>query len=265
MSDVRLIERWMPVEALGEESVRERRSMTALPPTYYLHVWWARRPLVASRAAILASLLPANADREKFMRAICIHGNPVAAKRLMDQAKRKGERISDPYGYPRAFSYTPDAKDKNWIKSQCRDAKVLDPTAGGGSIPFEAKRLGLQAFANDLNPVAASILSGTVDFPFGDALSIAVEFENISKLFRQKVGEKISWLFPKMHFPDQIDATYLWARTISCPYCSGIIPLSPNWRLAADGRGVRLKPALQDGPFAPERFCEFEIVENATE
>ena len=66
VTDTRLIERWLPIAALGEESVRERRSMTALPPTYYLHVWWARRPLVASRAAVLASLLPADADREKF-------------------------------------------------------------------------------------------------------------------------------------------------------------------------------------------------------
>ena len=67
MSDVRLIERWLPIEALGEESVRERRSLQALPPIYYLHVWWARRPLVASRAAVLASVLPADADRGKFM------------------------------------------------------------------------------------------------------------------------------------------------------------------------------------------------------
>ncbi len=64
MSDTRLIERWLPIGALGEESIRERRSMTALPPTYYLHVWWTRRPLVATRAAVLASLLPADADRE---------------------------------------------------------------------------------------------------------------------------------------------------------------------------------------------------------
>ena len=77
MPDTRLIERWLPIAALGEESVRERRSMTALPPTYYLHVWWARRPLVASRAAILASLLPADADREKFMHVLGIHGDPV--------------------------------------------------------------------------------------------------------------------------------------------------------------------------------------------
>ena len=65
MPDTRLIERWLPIAELGEESIRERRSMTALPPTYYLHVWWARRPLVASRAAVLASLLPADADRGK--------------------------------------------------------------------------------------------------------------------------------------------------------------------------------------------------------
>ena len=57
MIDIRLIERWLPIAALGEESVRERRSMTALPPTYYLRVWWARRPLVASRAAVFTSLL----------------------------------------------------------------------------------------------------------------------------------------------------------------------------------------------------------------
>ena len=79
MPDTRLIERWLPIAALGEESVRERRSMTALPPTYYLHVWWARRPLVASRAAVLASLLPADADREKFLHVLGIHGDPVGA------------------------------------------------------------------------------------------------------------------------------------------------------------------------------------------
>lgn len=70
----RLIEDWLPIAALGEESVRERRSMTALPPTYYLHVWWARRPLVASRAAILASLLPADADPDKFLHMLGASG-----------------------------------------------------------------------------------------------------------------------------------------------------------------------------------------------
>ena len=87
MPDTRLIERWLPIAALGEESVRERRSMTALPPTYYLHVWWARRPLVAARAAVLASLLPADADRDQFLHVLGIHGDPVAARKAIDRAR----------------------------------------------------------------------------------------------------------------------------------------------------------------------------------
>ena len=109
MSGTRLIERWLPIAAIGEESIRERRSMTALPPIYYLHVWWARRPLVASRAAILASLLPANADRQKFLHVLGIHGDPVATRKKIDDARRRGDRFEgQAYSYPRAFSYVPN-------------------------------------------------------------------------------------------------------------------------------------------------------------
>ena len=111
MTDTRLIERWLPIAALGEESIRERRSMTALPPTYYLHVWWARRPLVASRAAVLASLLPADADRERFLHVLGIHGDPVAARNAIAKARRTGVRVDNPYEYNRAFSYSPSQSD----------------------------------------------------------------------------------------------------------------------------------------------------------
>src|SRR3954454_15952944 len=57
-----LIEQWLPIAALGAECMRERGASSALPPLYFLHVWWARRPLTVSRAAILASLLPAYPD-----------------------------------------------------------------------------------------------------------------------------------------------------------------------------------------------------------
>ena len=70
----RLIEEWLPIAALGVESIRERTPMTPFPAPNRLHVWWARRPLVASRAAVLASVLPADADRAKFMHALGIHG-----------------------------------------------------------------------------------------------------------------------------------------------------------------------------------------------
>ena len=58
---------------------------------------------------------------------------------------------------------------------------------------------------------------------------------------------------------------YLWARTITCPYCAGLVPLSPNWRLAPDGTGVRLKPELGSGPDSDGRICSFEIVKSAKE
>lgn len=177
----RLIEHWLPIAALGEESVRERRSMTALPPVYYLHVWWARRPLVAARAAILASLLPADADRHKFLHVIGIHGDPVATRRRIDAAKRTGENLgSDVYGYPRAFSYTPTVDDLRWFTAgqqrlALHNVTVLDPTAGGGSLPLEAARLGLTTIANDLNPVAALILRATVEWPRQFGMSVKEE------------------------------------------------------------------------------------------
>ena len=115
----RLIEDWLPIAALGEESVRERRSMTALPPTYYLHVWWARRPLVASRAAISASLLPATADRDRFLHLLGIHGDPIAAKKRIAKATREGVRLgADAYGYPRAFGYLPTGDERRWFAEQ---------------------------------------------------------------------------------------------------------------------------------------------------
>ena len=115
--------------------------MTPFPAPNRLHVWWARRPLVAARAAVLASLLPEDADRERFMHAIGIHGDPVGARRLIDRALRSGKRIDNPYGYDRAFGHNPDSDDREWLASQLGSdpdrVTVLDPTAGGGSVPLD--------------------------------------------------------------------------------------------------------------------------------
>ena len=125
----RLIEAWLPIAELGEESMRERRSMTALPPIYYLHVWWARRPLVASRAAVLASLLPADADRKTFMHMLGIHGDPVAAKRRIAKAKKMGENLGpNPYGYSRSFQHSPSEKEKLWLLEERRSWALSSPS-----------------------------------------------------------------------------------------------------------------------------------------
>ncbi|MBP8258759.1 MAG: DUF1156 domain-containing protein [Verrucomicrobia bacterium] len=287
--ETRLIERWLPIAEIGEESVRERRSMTALPPTYYLHVWWARRPLVASRAAILASLLPADADREKFKHVLGIHGDPVKGRQDIERARRTGIRVEDPYGYPRAFGCVPNEADRKWLASfgDRMKASVLDPTAGGGSVPFEAVRLGLPTYANDLNPVATLIEYATVKWPAELGMAVRTKFLEIAAEWRKRIESRLTEFFPQHRAPEEIDLTYLWARTIRCPYCEGLVPLSPNWRLAPDGTGVRLKPCCgplgvppSGGPASgdsgrlgipgaqpaeagtpnPERRCEFEIV-----
>ena len=269
MPDTRLIERWLPIAALGEESVRERRSLQALPPTYYLHVWWARRPLVASRAAILASLLPADADREKFMHVLGIHGDPVATKRRIDVAKRNKERLEpNVYGYKRAFTYVPDNGEKQWVRlangSSLDTLSILDPTAGGGSIPFEVNRIGLKAIANDLNPVAALILKATVEWPGRYGSVLLEQFGELACEFVRRAEPKYEGVFPEEPKGVRIEG-YLWARTITCPYCAGLVTLSPNWRLAPDGTGVRLKPELGSGPGSEGRICSFEIVQSAKE
>lgn len=269
MPDTRLIERWLPIAALGIESTRERTPMTPFPAPNRLHVWWARRPLVASRAAVLASVLPADADRNKFLHVLGIHGDPVAARKAIDKAKRTGTRVANPYDYSRAFSYSPSQFDLKWLRSvvgiQLSNLTVLDPAAGGGSIPLEAIRLGFSTAANDLNPVAISVLKATVDWPLNASQKAGEEFKQLSEVWRKSLEDRLSTCFPQKHLPDQIDLTYLWARTITCPYCDGLVPLSPNWRLAPDGTGVKLEPCLASGPGTPDRICSFEVVQSIAE
>jgi putative DNA methylase len=266
-ADVRLIERWLPIAALGEESARERRSLQALPPVYYLHVWWARRPLIASRAALLASALPADADRGKFLRALGIHGDPIAARRRIDAAKRSGEDLgTNPYGYARAFSWCPDTEDRRWFSAHGigSDRVALDPTAGGGAIPFESARLGLATLANDLNPVASLIEKATVEYPLKHATALQPAFKRLADEFVRRTTARLQGVFPNEP-PDTQVLAYLWARTTRCPHCEGQVPLSPNWRLASDGTGVRVVPHLGSGPGDPRRRCTFEIVKEAKE
>ena len=265
MPDTRLIERWLPISALGIESTRERTPMTPFPAPNRLHVWWARRPLVASRAAVLASLLPADADREKFLHVIGIHGDPVAARERIATADRQGERLgANAYGYPRAFGYTPDDDDRGWLsklnKSSVNGVVVLDPTAGGGSVPLESCRLGLGTLANDLNPVAVLIERATIEWPARHGIALKQAVEELGDTLTREVRVRLADAFPQEPRKDTRPDGYLWARTVDCPYCDGLVPLSPNWRVASDGTGIRLQPRLGDGPGTEGRVCSFEIV-----
>lgn len=270
-ADTRLIERWLPIAALGEESVRERRFSLAgkvLPPNNSLHVWWARRPLIASRAAVLASILPASVPHKQFLSAIGILGDPVAARRRNDSKLRAGQTPlgEAEYGYTRAFRHAPTDVDHHVLHAHGVGSGlvVLDPTAGGGAIPFEAARLGLSVLANDLNPVAALIERATIEYPLQHGSALVSAFDRLSGEFIQRATPKFQGIFPSEQPGTQVLA-YLWARTIRCPYCEGCVPLSPNWRLSPDGTGMRLVPRLGRGPGDAARRCDFAIVTQANE
>jgi putative DNA methylase len=142
---------------------------------------------------------------------------------------------------------------------------VLDPTAGGGAIPFEAYRLGLSAVANDLNPVASLIERATLEYPAKFGISLLEEFREIGSAWATRVRERLTTAFPSEPETGCRPDGYLWARTVICPYCAGKVPLSPNWRLAPDGTGIRLAPHLGAGPGDQSRRCAFEVVECAEE
>ena len=255
-----LIEEWLPIEALGVESLRERTPMTPFPAPNRLHVWFARRPLVASRAAVLAGLLPADASREKFLHLLGIHGDPMAAKLRMSDANRDEVRLKgNPYGYERAFKYQPNTEELEWVNvSTGRDgfvpATVLDPTAGGGSIPFETVRLGFRSIAIDLNPVATLLLRATVEFPSEYGPALMRRFREVAARFVALAQPKFAGMFPPESPGHTVDG-YLWVRTVTCPYCGGLVPLfAPHGRLTERARAFASRPTFKRGAVPLKSF-----------
>ena len=268
-SDRRLIEEWLPIAEIGVESGRERAPLTPYPAPNRLHTWWARRPLVMCRAAVLASILPAGADQKKFIHALGIHGDPVRMRQSIDRANKEKKKLGpNPYGYKRAFTYIPNGEDHAWLSDSVgKDlgtVLVLDPTAGGGSIPLESHRLGCVTTANDLNPVASLLLQATINWPSVFGSKLIDEFRDLCTRFIAGAKPKYAGVFPSIPKNTTVNG-YLWARTIPCPHCSGLVPLSPNWRLAPDGTGIKLQPYKSDGPRSKGRICSFKIVKSVQE
>ena len=90
-------------------------------------------------------------------------------------------------------------------------------------------------------------------------------FVRLGAAWSSEVKRRLEDLFPDEPAAETRPDGYLWARTVRCPYCEGLVPLSPNWRLAPDGTGVRLVPHLGNGTGSSGRVCSFEIVESAPE
>jgi len=364
--DLRLIEAGFPCHQVGAETNRERNTGQQ-PPTARLHVWWARRPLTPSRAAIVASLDPAGTDPETFVRQLGIErvqaqvagepwtltgklleriesraglevlpvdavvlralekeqarreenraliaelkagapelaadpvlrrweaesrplpmpwpeagealpvqrvmGDPAWFKDLMALATANDLRVPNLYGYDRAYAKT--------VGYEASDLTVLDPTAGGGSIPFEALRLGHKVIANELNPVSTAILYATLDYParFGADLVEVVERWGRRLLSELDVGLRDAFQgegpLPAVEaeslrnhlrgnsgifeeFNRERVTTYLFVRQVTCPHCGGEAPLLNTCWLSKEARdpwGVRVVP--EDGKVRFETY-----------
>ena len=238
-----LIEEWLPAAAIGVECMRERGSASALAPTTFLHVWWARRPLTVSRAAVLASLLPADFPRDTFERLLGF-GHPshelVRMRQIMDTGIRLGG-----FGCPRAFKAPIHEADFDAAHKAARalwgtDIVVLDPMAGGGSIPLESTRMGFRTLANEYNPVACSVLEATVDYPFRFDPEIAEEARRWAGVWRERFIERVGRFFPHTVQSGQArPAGYIFARTVPCPDTGHMTPLVPDWHLLNPKGGGR--------------------------
>lgn len=256
-------ERWFPVGEVSVESLRERSSMTALPPIYYLHVWFARRPLTTSRAAILGALLSPDTPKNEMLSltGIPTDRDVVGAYKEYLRAKAEKRKISNPFSWKRAFAYTPSVQQSVNLDNMLRkeDGKlplILDPFAGGGSIPLEAIRLGLPIVANDLNPVAYFCLKGTVEYPARFGVRLIPAVEQFCNGIHEAARFELAQNYP-LGEGEEVH-TYLWARTIVCPHCSLELPLSPNWWIAkTDGLKVAVLPVVPND----ENRCSFTVVE----
>lgn len=248
-----LIEDWLPFKAIGVESIREHGFPTPFPAPYRLHVWWTRKPLIVSRAAILAGALPQwSADwpeslrqrfpdeasyRAWFVHLLGIRGDPVAGRKEVQRATELGITLG-PLAYggaPRAFTVNPSSEDLALLRDLLehtwgtRDIAVMDVTAGGGSIPFEALRYGFTTYANELNPVASVILQATLDYPARFGRDLADDIQRWGNEWSRRVEAKLKPYF--LNQPNDYKPTYLWARTVACPTTGKPVPLSPNWWL----------------------------------
>ncbi len=270
MNNERLIEVDFPLREVSEASVREKNIRHGHIST--LHIWWARRPLAASRTTALAALLPDDPKRrEEFLRLI----REIAPW----EAVSKGG----------ATHASPLQKARDLIREAFGGCapRVLDCFAGGGAIPLEALRLGCETYALDYNPVAVLILKAVLEYPqkFGKPITVGagpsacpeegnhgglpLQIERTVNPLLEAVKHWGNWVLEEARKelerfypldPDgSIPVGYIWARTLPCqnPACGAEIPLMRQTWLA---KKEKKQVALRLIPNRAARRVDFEIV-----
>ncbi len=271
----KLIEIALPLEQINAAAGHEKHIRQSHPST--LHLWWARRPLAAARAVIFASLVDdPSAVPEEFPTE---PAQRKARERLfhLTQQLVQWENISNE-------SLLQQAREEiqrswaRWCRKSGENPRKLppfhDPFAGGGSLPLEAQRLGLEAHASDLNPVAVVINKAMIEIPprfasrppvnpearrtFGSqsgwqgAAGLAEDIHYYGQWVRSEAEKRVGHLYPKATTPDGQKVTviaWLWARTVASPnpaFANIQVPLiSSFWLSAKPGKLTWLEPVVQ--------------------
>jgi len=269
----RLAEVDFPIAEVSRHSAREKSIRHGHPST--LHLWWARRPLAACRAVLLTLLLPDPCD------SLCPPAFKEKARTLLAAVPRQMRPAVEPptgcnrddyelrralLGFIAAFANWDHAANFLFIETARELVRaahpepplVVDPFAGGGSIPLEALRVGCEAFASDLNPVACLILKVLVEeiprygrakikVPTADGHEevegLAAAVRRVGALVKARAERELAEFYP----PDPDRArpiAYLWARTVRCeaPNCGAEIPLARSfWLSKKTGRRRALR------------------------
>jgi len=296
----KLIEVALPLEDINRESAREKSIRHGHPST--LHLWWARRPLAAARAVLFGQMvddpsgLPEEypteeaqtAERERLfeiIRALVKWENTTKEEVLHPARVEIARSAARNHGVSLPRSMTP-AEVADALRKYA--PPVLDPFAGGGSIPLEAQRLGLEAHASDLNPVAVLINKAMIEIPpkfagrppvhpnlpatllkkeWKGAEGLAEDARYYGQWMRDEAFKRIGHLYPKVTLPKEQgggEATviaWLWARTVMCPNpaCGARMPLVKSFELSKKkGRETKVIPVADRTCMPPK--IRFEVV-----
>ncbi|HEY5867732.1 MAG TPA: DUF1156 domain-containing protein, partial [Candidatus Tectomicrobia bacterium] len=271
----KLIEVSLPLEDINRAAAREKSIRHGHPST--LHLWWARRPLAAARAVIFAQMvddpssLPEEfpneeaqeAERQRLFQMIreLVKWENTTNERLLEAARAEIRK-----------SWA------RWCRLSGEDPTKLppfhDPFAGGGSLPLEAQRLGLEAHASDLNPVAVLINKAMIEIPprfagqppvnpeargklglqggWRGAAGLADDVRYYGAWMRQQAIKRIGHLYPQATLPDGRQATviaWLWARTVESPnpaFRGCQVPLvSSFWLSTKPGKEAWVEPVVE--------------------
>jgi putative DNA methylase len=281
----KLIEVALPLDEINAQSAREKSIRHGHPST--LHLWWARRPLAACRAVLFASLVddPSEPDAPpellQRMDDLPAPKPPPAGWDSMAKEERRRQRL---FAFIRELVKWENSSDE-YVLSTARQLiraatngnppPALDPFCGGGSIPLEAQRLGLEAHGSDLNPVAVMITKALIELPpkfAGDppvnpesrktadlsawrgAQGLAEDVRHYGAWMREQAKERIGHLYPTGPDGETVIA-WIWARTISCPNpaCGATMPLvSSFWLSKKPNNRAWVEPVLVGGDDTPD-------------